>query len=289
MSTSDKTPKPDKTSKVDKAPKKDSRPSALFFTTVNRESALAISKASAGAGVTGLLGFLGLLILATPFFLAENFFISMLLLSIALLVYVSGAEVAKLLLSSITIFFSSRHLIFKAAFLQETLLPIMNFLETRRSSGEGETFGALETAPVLSLPDNPLSRDLQVILEKKKDMDYAEYIAHAYFVECRELYEYSSAHLEFVSNAMPLFGLIGTVLGLIGMFDNLSANASVEYLTPQLALALKTTLYGAVFACFYKILASRFDQRLKALDYDFETFCRALQVIVESRTRIEVQ
>jgi biopolymer transport protein ExbB/TolQ len=114
-------------------------------------------------------------------------------------------------------------------------------------------------------------------------------MTHAYYVECHELYDYSSAHLEFVGSAMPLFGLIGTIVGLIGMFDTLGADVTVEYLSPQLAMALKTTLYGAVFASIYKIIASRFEQRLKALEYDFETFCRALQVLVESNVKIEVR
>ena len=269
--------------------KQDKKPPSLFFTTVSRATTLAISRAAAGAGVLGLLGFAGLFIVATVFFLTENYFLSMLVLSFALLVYVTGAEVAKLLLSSVTIFFSSKHLIPNAAFLQETLVPLRRFLQTRKDSSEGETFGPLEPATTIKLADNPLSRDLQTILAKKKDYNYVEYMAHAYYVECNELYDYSSAHLEFVGSAMPLFGLIGTILGLIGMFDTLGADVTVEYLSPQLAMALKTTLYGAVFASIYKIIASRFEQRLKAIEYDFETFCRALQVLVESEIKIEVQ
>jgi len=87
---------------------------------------------------------------------------------------------------------------------------------------------------------------------------------------------------------MPLFGLIGTILGLIGMFDSLGADVTVESLSPQLALALKTTLYGAIFSSIYKIIGSRFEQRLKILDYDYETFCRALQVIIQNKNQIEV-
>jgi chemotaxis protein MotA len=87
---------------------------------------------------------------------------------------------------------------------------------------------------------------------------------------------------------MPLFGLIGTIVGLIGMFDSLGSNVSVELLSPQLALALKTTLYGAVFASLYSIVASRFDQRLKALEYDFEILNHGVKVLVENKARIEV-
>jgi biopolymer transport protein ExbB/TolQ len=82
---------------------------------------------------------------------------------------------------------------------------------------------------------------------------------------------------------------MGTVLGLIAMFDSLGTVVSVEALSPQLALALKTTLYGALYAAVYKIVATRFDRRLRSLDYDFETLCRGLQVIIENKATIEVQ
>ena len=88
---------------------------------------------------------------------------------------------------------------------------------------------------------------------------------------------------------MPLFGLIATIIGLIGMFESLGAEVTVEYLSPQLALALKTTLYGALLASVYKIIASRFDQRLKALDYDFDTFCRGLHVLIDNKAVVEVR
>ncbi|MFC1611832.1 MotA/TolQ/ExbB proton channel family protein [Myxococcota bacterium] len=262
---------------------KDSR----FFEAVNR-SALAINQAAAGAGVTGLLGFAALFLLAALFFITENYFIAMFTVSCALLVYVSGAEVAKLFMSSITIFFSSKHLTPKAAQLQETLVALQNALEFRRDAAGELRVGPMEEGSTIRLPDNTLARDMKVVLERGKDFDYAEFIGHSYYVECHELYDYSNGHFDFVSSAMPLFGLIGTIVGLIAMFDSLGGNVTVESISPQLALALKTTLYGAVFSSVYKIIGSRFDQRLKALDYDFETFCRALQVLTENKVGIEI-
>lgn len=260
----------------------------LFFDTVNRSS-LAINKAAAGAGVLGLLGFALLFVIAAVFFVTESYFISMLMVSFALLVYVTGAEVVKLFLSTVTVFFSSKHVIKQAAYLQETLVPLQRFLQIRPDATGTVKLGPIQPNATLTLPDNPLSRDIATVLERQEEAnDYLQYIAHAYYAECHELYDYSSAHLEFVAQAMPLFGLIGTIVGLIGMFDSLSAEVTVEFVSPQLALALKTTLYGAVFSSIYKIIASRFDQRLKALDYDFETFCRALEVLVETKARVRV-
>ena len=263
---------------------KDSR----FFDAINRSS-LAINQAAAGAGVTGLLGFAGLFLVAVLLFITENYFIAMFTISVALLVYVSGAEVAKLFMSSLTIFFSSKHLTPRAAQLQETLVAMQSALEFRRDESGGLRAGPMQEGSKLLLPDNALARDVQAVIAQGKEYDYAEYVAHAYYVECHELYDYSNGHFDFVSSAMPLFGLIGTIVGLIAMFDSLGGNVTVEAVSPQLALALKTTLYGAIFSSIYKIVGSRFDQRLKSLDYDFETFCRGLLVLTENKVEIEIQ
>ena len=260
---------------------------SLFFTTVSRTS-LAINKSAAGAGIAALLGFAALFAVATLFFVTENYFIAMLLVSFALLVYVKGAEVSKLVLSSITIFFSSKHVLAEAAYIQETLVPLKEFLRVHHDERGELLVGPIKHGSVVELPNNPLARDIQSILAREKGHEYTEYTAHSYYVECHELYDHTVAHLDFVAGAMPLFGLIGTIVGLIGMFDSLGADVSVEFLTPQLALALKTTLYGAVFASFYNIVGSRFEQRLKALDYDYDTFCRALEVLVENEVRAEL-
>jgi len=259
-----------------------------YFQTLNK-STLAVSASSAGAGIIGVLGFLAVMGVAAVFFITENFFVSMLLMSLALLVYASGSEIAKLLMSLFSIIFSSKHLTPKATQLQETLVSLQEALQLRWDrSGELRT-GPLEKSSRIRLPDNGLTRDLKAVLEKGKDYEYAEYVAHSYYVDAHELYDRSGAQLDFVSGAMPLFGLMGTVLGLIAMFDTLGSVVSVEALSPQLALALKTTLYGALYSSLYKIVATRFEQRMRALDYDFETLTRALEVLVENRIQIEVQ
>jgi biopolymer transport protein ExbB/TolQ len=254
-----------------------------------RSKGLAMSEEAAGAGVIGLLGFFALFFVALIFFVTENFFIAMMLISLALLVYVAGSELAKLLISSITIFFSSRHLIRNATYLQDTLAELRKFLYLKKDESGWIKVGPIEPGAKAKLPDNPLVRDIQVCLKREKGREYTEYVAHEYYVDCRELYDHFHSHLNFVAGAMPLFGLIGTIVGLIGMFDSLGANVSIEVLSPQLALALKTTLYGAVFASLYTIIASRFDQRIRALEYDYEILCRALDVMVENKAVIEVQ
>jgi biopolymer transport protein ExbB/TolQ len=269
-------------------PRTNDPPTTGSSETLNR-SALAVSQKAAGAGVLGLIGFFGILAVSGVFFITENFFVAMLGISLALLVYATGAEVGKLLLSSVTVFFSSKHLTPRATMLQETLAALEESLNLRRDSAGELKVGPLEKGTRVKLPDNALVHDLVAVQEKNKDYEYAEYVTYSYYVECHELYDHSAAHLDFVAGAMPLFGLMGTVLALISMFDSLGSVVTVEQLSPQLALALKTTLYGALYSSLYKISATRFEQRLKGLGYDFDTLCRALKVVFENKAIVEVR
>ncbi len=244
---------------------------------------------TAGTGVIGLIGFVFLFFIAAIFFITENYFVAMTVISLALLVYLTGTGIARVMVSSFTIFFSSRHLLNKAVCIQETLKAFEDKLGVVRDGvGAFESDDPEENAVIL-LPDNDLVRDLKQLLEEGKDYESARYLAHNYYSECLELYDNTNGHLEFVADAMPLFGLIGTILGLIAMFDGLGANVTVESLAPQLAMALKTTLYGAVFSSIYKVVGSRFDQRLKSLEFDFEAFCYGLQVLMNHKSKIELE
>ncbi len=250
---------------------------------------LALGEAAAGAGALGLIGAAAIFIVAIVFFVAESFFISTALISFALLVYVAGAELGKLLWSSLTVFFSSKHLIKNATYISETVVALRKALHMRRDDAGNIKVGPIEAGTKIKLPDNPLVRELQAVLKRKKGKEYAEYVAHQYYVDCRELYDHFHAHLEFVANVMPLFGLIGTVIGLIGMFDRLGSNTSIENLSPQLAISLQCTLWGAIFASLYMTIASRFDQRIRALEYDFDILLHSFDVLVENHADVELQ
>jgi flagellar motor component MotA len=259
-----------------------------FYSAINRRM-LVINKAAAGAGFAGLLGFLAFLVPAALFFVIANFFLALLMVSIGLLFYVSGSEIMKVLNSVFTIFFSNKHLVVRAAYMQDTLMALNSALNFRRNAKGEIVDDPLPDDAKISIPDNPLSHDLKSLVETGKNLDYANFVAHSYYDECKELYEFCADNYDFVSQTMPLAGLIGTVLGLISMFDTLGADITVEALSPQLALALKTTLYGAIFASSYRILAVRFEQRFKALENDYEGFIRATEVLVSKRPEIEIE
>jgi chemotaxis protein MotA len=248
-----------------------------------------LGEAAAGAGALGLLAAAAVFVISVVFFVAESFFIATFLVSFALLVYVAGSELGKLLWASLTVFFSSKHLIKNAVYVSDTVVALRKTLHMRRDEQGWIKVGPIEAGTKIKLPDNPLTREVQAVLKRKKGKEYAEYVAHQYYVDCRESYDHFHAHLEFVANLMPLYGLIGTVIGLIGMFDRLGSNTSIENLAPQLAISLQSTLWGAMFASIYTTIASRFDQRIKALEYDYDILLHSLDVLVENGADVEVQ
>jgi biopolymer transport protein ExbB/TolQ/preprotein translocase subunit Sss1 len=252
------------------------------------ESTRAVKQSSAGAGFVGLIGFAAMLLIASVFFITENYFISMFTISIGLLIYVTGLDLIILAFSTFIIFFSSKHLNARATSMQETIVALKSLLNIKRGRDGSIAVGPINTSAAIVLPDNSLSRDIQEIVSAGKNFDYAEFVAHSYYVECHELYESSNSNFDFVSATMPLFGLIGTIICLIAMFDSLGSDVTVESLSPQLALALKTTLYGAIFSSVYKIIGTRFERRMVDLDYDYDSLCRALQVIIGNKNTIEV-
>jgi len=258
-----------------------------FFPFFNK-STMAVRQSTAGAGFVGLIGFGVMLAISSVFFLTENYFVSMFTISIGLFIYVTGMDLVVLGFSTFIIFFSSKHLTTRATSMQETIVALQNILNIRRGRDGSIAVGPIDRDIAIQLPDNSLSRDIQELVSVGKSIDYAEFVAHSYYAECHELYESSNSNFDFVSATMPLFGLIGTIIGLLAMFDSLGSDVTVESLSPQLALALKTTLYGAIFSSFYKIIGTRFERRMVDLDYDYDILLRALQVIVENKNTIEV-
>ncbi|MEQ1877550.1 MAG: hypothetical protein ABL958_12965, partial [Bdellovibrionia bacterium] len=165
-----------------------------------------------GAGIVGFFASALLFILATVLFVTENYFVSLLLISFALLAYVVGSDAARVLFSSFAMFFSRRHLVAEANDIEDNLLAIQKGLHlTRDEKGEIHA-DVLKDGQAIILPDNALSHDLRRLINDGRGFDYVEYVAHSRYVECHELYDNASANLDFIAVSMPVFGLIGTVI-----------------------------------------------------------------------------
>ena len=171
----------------------------LFMPTVTKAT-LAINKEAAGAGVLGLVGFAALFVVAVVFFVTENYFVAMADHVVRAARLRDGRRAREAVPDVV-----------HGLLLEQARDPggrvapgdagaARNMLTIRRD-GEGNVkAGPLVKGMTVKLPDNPLVRDIQTLLEKNPDLEYAEYIAHEYYVQCHELYDHSSAHLEFVAD-----------------------------------------------------------------------------------------
>ncbi len=59
-----------------------------------------------------------------------------------------------------------------------------------------------------------------------------------------------------MAKVAPSFGLVGTLLGLINMLRSITAEISPETLGPSMAVAMVTTLYGAILSFLFFLPAS---------------------------------
>jgi len=59
-----------------------------------------------------------------------------------------------------------------------------------------------------------------------------------------------------MAKVAPSFGLVGTLIGLINMLRGISADISPETLGPSMAVAMVTTLYGALLSFLFFLPAS---------------------------------
>lgn len=72
--------------------------------------------------------------------------------------------------------------------------------------------------------------------------------------------------LRYMGAAAPAFGMIGTLVGLVIMLDNLSGNATL--IGKGMAVALITTLYGVLFArLVFLPAANKLQQNLEILKF----------------------
>ncbi len=135
--------------------------------------------------------------------------------------------------------------VYKKSFVNTILVPtelierIVNFAETARREG----ILALEQA--VEDDDDPfLASGVKLAVDGTEPdliMDILE--TEVQFVE--ERHKLGAQILADMAVAAPAFGMIGTLIGLVIMLKNMSDPAAIG---PAMAVALLTTLYGAILA-----------------------------------------
>ena len=93
-----------------------------------------------------------------------------------------------------------------------------------------------------------------------------------------------------LSKYPPAFGLVGTVLGLVGLMRTVGEGASASEIGLKMALALVATLYGLAFANFFLVpIAEHYQQKAEDLKVYRELQLEGLLMIFDSRSPLAVQ
>ncbi len=94
--------------------------------------------------------------------------------------------------------------------------------------------------------------------------------------------------LQTMAGFAPGFGMIGTLIGLIIMLDNMGGD--IANVGPGLALALLTTLYGVIFAqLIFKPAAEKVRQTLEMVRYRNIILMESLVLLSEGKPSFEIQ
>ena len=96
------------------------------------------------------------------------------------------------------------------------------------------------------LDDPLLRRAVHLIVDMQHEEEVRAVVEHEFFLLLNR-YEAARQVLLTIGKLLPSFGMVGTLIGLVFLLRQ-AANPDPQALAPALALAVLTTLYGAVFA-----------------------------------------
>ncbi|NLM16207.1 MAG: hypothetical protein GX221_00615 [Candidatus Riflebacteria bacterium] len=112
--------------------------------------------------------------------------------------------------------------------------------------------GILALDAKISEIENPfLARCLQMVVDSV-DMKIIEEVAETEIEERSNRHASVKSALDFYASVLPAFGMIGTIIGLVGLLSNLDDPSTIG---PNMAVALVTTFFGTVSANLFFIPA----------------------------------
>ncbi len=127
----------------------------------------------------------------------------------------------------------------------ETIQLLVSFAEKARREGLLTLEDEAE-----QLEDKFLKKGIQLVVDGT-DPELVNSIMNIELNYLEERHNTAIQIVEWIGYCAPAFGMIGTVMGLIGMLPNLGGDPTA--LGPYLATALITTLYGAIAANLFII------------------------------------
>jgi len=232
----------------------------------------------AGAGPLGT-GLAALsFVLSLLFLMMESHFLMMAGFSLMLLFYSAGSQLTIIVADSFKLMFSGRHIDEKSS----QILESTEFL--RKAVHEKAAGGTFDAAGFRFPKKSELGTCVEIFLSGGRPdfstADFLNYLKTHFYSDAHEHYQYNASCLDFVGNLMPLFGVAGTLYGMLPVLGAMKEGADITAVSGGMAVAMNATLYGAVFSILFKVGASRFKQQIQALNYHFDEVVSQLRFLL---------
>ena len=174
-----------------------------------------------------------------------------------LLIVIGGTMAATLIKFPLRDCVHSFALALKSAFVDATDSPQSLISEANRLAGVVRTKGPLGLEEQKT-PNPFFQKGLELCVDGY-DEDFIEDVLRHDMELSIERFEIGERIFRAIGDAAPAFGLVGTLVGLVQMLSNMK---DADSLGPSMAVALLTTLYGALIANLVAIpLADKLDIR----------------------------
>lgn len=95
---------------------------------------------------------------------------------------------------------------------------------------------------------HPFVRDGLRLIENDLNYDEIKSIMEISVIERRNAFVHQIEIVKTMGKYPPVFGMIGTVIGLVAVLQGLGQSTNIEEIGPKMAIALITTLYGLFIA-----------------------------------------
>jgi chemotaxis protein MotA len=137
---------------------------------------------------------------------------------------------------------------------------------------------------------HPFLSDGLRLVANEFNKDQVEKIMSSAMIERKKLLFHQVEIVKTLAKHPPAFGMIGTIIGLVAILENLGTEGGVGRMGPAMAVALITTLYGLFMANYLLIPMS--DNLSHRLSYDLNVrkiIVKGLALLQEGHDPIFVQ
>ncbi|NJB68451.1 chemotaxis protein MotA [Desulfobaculum xiamenense] len=174
----------------------------------------------------------------------------------SVLIVVGGTMATAFIMFPMKIVFGSFKVAMKAFFAHDTdAASLINQVVMLAEKARKESLVALEKAPV----DDPFIRKGILLVADGTEESLVRAVMDTEISFMKQRHRQGQGVFKGMGTMAPAFGMIGTLVGLVKMLQNLSDPAAIG---PAMAVALLTTLYGAVLAnVVFLPLAKKLEER----------------------------